>query len=93
MDQANKEKVSRLRTNHYKISESFLQDNIVPRYIVFVDEKKNIIKLSQTGDIDLLTPHELKEVTSNIVINVNYFIAKYDFEIANKIRPNVEPRD
>ena len=46
MDQANKEKVSRLRTKHYKISESFLQDNIVPRYIVFVDEKKNIIKLS-----------------------------------------------
>ena len=32
-------------------------------------------------------------MAKNVLINVNYYIAKYDYEIGNKIKPNSEPRD
>lgn len=41
----------------------------------------------------MTSTQELKEMAKNVVINVNYYIAKYDFEIGNKIKPNVGERD
>lgn len=34
----------------------------------------------------------MQALTKNVVLNVNYFVAKYDFEIGNKIKPNNERR-
>lgn len=35
---------------------------------------------------------EIQAMMKNIVLNVNYFVAKYDYEIGNKIKPNNERR-
>jgi hypothetical protein len=32
-------------------------------------------------------------MSKNVALNVNFYIAKYDFEIGNKIRPNNERRN
>ena len=45
MDSAGKLKIGKLKSQN-GINETFLKTQVVPRYIVFVDEKKNLIKLT-----------------------------------------------
>jgi predicted Ser/Thr protein kinase len=59
---------------------------------VFIDEEKNVLKLSSTVDRELIPKADMQVMSKNIVININYYIAKYDFDIGNKIRPNNERR-
>jgi predicted Ser/Thr protein kinase len=59
---------------------------------VFIDEEKNVIKLSSTVDRELIPKADMQVMSKNVVININYYIAKYDFDIGNKIRPNNDRR-
>jgi predicted Ser/Thr protein kinase len=59
---------------------------------VFIDEEKNVLKLSSTVDRELIPKADMQVMSKNVVININYYIAKYDFDIGNKIRPNNERR-
>lgn len=85
------QKIERLKKLQPKgITASFLNSMVVPRHIVFIDEQKNMIKLAQLVDRKLIDPAEIREHVRNIVINVNFYKAKYDFEIGKKIKPNSE---
>ena len=57
----------------------------MPRYIVFIDDEKNMLKLQSIVDKDLLPASEMEALLRNVVLNINVYIAKYDFDIANKI--------
>ena len=59
---------------------------------MFIDEEKNALKLTSTVDRELIPKAEMQVMSKNVVININYYIAKYDFDIGNKIRPNNERR-
>lgn len=59
---------------------------------MFIDEEKNVLKLSSTVDRELIPKADMQVMSKNVVININYYIAKYDFDIGNKIRPNNERR-
>ena len=59
---------------------------------MFIDEEKNVLKLSSTVDRELIPKADMQVMSKNIVININYYIAKYDFDIGNKIRTNNERR-
>jgi predicted Ser/Thr protein kinase len=59
---------------------------------VFIDEEKNVLKLSSTVDRELIPKADMQVMSKNVVININYYIAKYDFDIGNKIRPNNDRR-
>ncbi len=59
---------------------------------MFIDEEKNVLKLSSTVDRELIPKADMQVMSKNVVININYYIAKYDFDIGNKIRPNNDRR-
>jgi hypothetical protein len=84
------QKLKRLQLQHEGVTEDFLHNHLVPRYIVFIDSERNMLQLSRIAERDLIPRAEFKQMVRNVVINVNYYIAKYDFEIANKIRPTHE---
>jgi hypothetical protein len=45
MDERFKEKMLRLKNTQKGVTDEFLNDKLVPRYIVFIDEEKNVMKL------------------------------------------------
>ena len=54
--------------------------------IVFVDETDNMIHLKQNKKT--LSKQHLKTISKNVVLNVNNYIAKYDYDIADKLKAN-----
>lgn len=46
MDERNKEKMFRLKNSQKGIDDDFLNDKLVPRYVIFIDEEKNVMKLA-----------------------------------------------
>lgn len=45
MDERFKEKMYRLKNTQKGVTDEFLNEKLVPRYIVFIDEEKNVMKL------------------------------------------------
>jgi len=81
-----KDKMARLLSKKGCVNETFLTEQLVPRMIVFVDETDNMIHLKQNKKT--LSKQHLKTISKNVVLNVNNYIAKYDYDIADKLKAN-----
>jgi hypothetical protein len=72
-----------LRKLHKRVDNDFLDKRVEPRFVMFV-----------ASDIDVKTLNQPRYATwepenkSNVLINVNKYIAKYDFDIADKLKYN-----
>jgi hypothetical protein len=86
MSAAFKDKMARLLEKKSRINETFLTEHLVPRMIVFVDESDNMIHLKQNKKT--LSKQYLKTISKNVVLNINNYIAKYDYDIAEKLKAN-----
>lgn len=85
-----KQKLKMLRKLHSKVDEEFLDKRVKPRFIIIMQdgatmESKNSVKGNQNQPWTVRT-HD------NTVINLNKYIAKYDYDIASKVCTNNEKR-
>ena len=65
---------------HKRIDDAFLDAKIKPRIIIFMEDGTNLT--AQSNDVPIYE----KKGPNNIAININKYIAKYDFEIASKLK-------
>ncbi len=83
MNKMTKQKFALLKKLHSRIDNDFLDRRVEPRLLMFV-----------ASDLDVRTLNQPRYVTweplsqSNVLINVNKYIAKYDFDIAEKLKFN-----
>ena len=83
MNKTTKQKFAMLRKLHKRVDNDFLDKRVEPRFVTFV-----------ASDIDVKTLNQPRHATwepenkSNVLINVNKYIAKYDFDIADKLKYN-----
>jgi hypothetical protein len=82
-----KAKIAALKKRHHKIDNDFLDNRIEPRYVVIVADGHNM----KTFEKREVKPWEPKKY-SNVTININKFIAKYDYDIAMLICPSIAKR-
>jgi len=75
---------------HNKIDTEFLEDRIEERFIIFMEDGMNIKDIS--NPIAVLENGIKKELPNNLVINVSKYIAKYDYDIADKVKRSLRPR-
>ena len=73
----------------------FLDEKIKPWIVVFIQDGTNINEEWQVSPSKMNKPkHEVslfeKQGPNNVAINLNKFIAKYDFDIARKLMKNEE---
>ena len=67
----------------HKIDDKFLNEKIKPRIIIFMADGTNLNSLKKAKqDVSLFE----KQGPNNVAINLNKYIAKYDFEIASKLK-------
>ena len=78
-----KAKIERLRRLHKKIDEDFLNNRVEPRLIVVIAEGVDL-KNYRPQDADSWEPQHF----TNITVNLNKYIAKYDYDIANVLHPS-----
>ena len=78
-----------LKKLHNKIDDEFLSKRVEPRYIVIVPDGLNM-KSSKS----LFNQKKWENRTySNVKININKYIAKYDYSIGNLICQSAAPRN
>ena len=87
LDNFTRRQIDEITEQHKRLDEKFLNDRIKPRIIVFMADGTNMVK--PTYD-----KHDVKifqnRGPNNVAINVNKYIAKYDFEIARKVKPTID---
>lgn len=69
---------------HKKISEQLIEDEIEPRIIVFLENGINLEHLGDRNESNKDKPWTRK-LPNNCAININKYIAKYDFDFAQKL--------
>ena len=88
LDAVTKKQLNQTIETHKRINEKFLDTKIIPRMVIFMADGTNLSKHKQTVD----SKHEVaiftKRGPNNVAININKFIAKYDFDIAMKLKKN-----
>ena len=93
LDALTKKQLNRTIETHKKIDESFLDSKIVPRIVIFMEDGTNLASAKNKED----RKHEVaifaKRGPNNVAININKFIAKYDFDIAMKLKKNEDDAD
>lgn len=89
MDIQTKRQVNRIAQRYHKINDRFLKEKIKPRMIVFMEDGTSLSKLK----MEKFRPDYEKRGPNNVAININTFIAKYDFDIARKLKQDAEDRD
>ena len=85
LDQITKNQLDKTMLEHKKINEKFLDERIKPRIIIFMEDGTNM--MTKSGQIQ---PPDTRRGPNNCAINVNKYIAKYDFEIAKKLFADVD---
>ena len=78
-----KQKFALLKKLHKRIDDEFLDKRVEQRYVMFVAANIDVRTLNQKR-------YETWEPSnkSNVLININKYIAKYDFDIADKLKYN-----
>ena len=66
-----------------QIDDRFLDQKIKPRIIVFMADGTDLSPQRRTKKDESLFG---RQGPNNVAININKFIAKYDFEIASKLK-------
>lgn len=92
LDATTKKQLKATNETHKKINETFLETRIVPRVVVFMADGTNMSKKKSADE-----KHEVaiftKRGPNNVAININKFIAKYDFDIAMKLKKNLTEKE
>ena len=70
-----------------KIDEDFLNNRIVPKLVVIIAEHVDINRYKPSTDQAWQPPHHL-----NLTININKYIAKYDYDIAHVLHATTAKR-
>ena len=72
---------------HKRIDERFLNNKVRPRIIIFMADGTNLSKKNfEKHDVAIFE----NRGPNNVAINVNKYIAKYDFEIARKLKTDTD---
>ena len=82
-----KSNLDRLRQMYKRINEDFLNNRIVPRLVVVIAEHVDIGSYKPSTDQQWQPQHHL-----NITINLNKYIAKYDYDIAHVLHATTAKR-
>lgn len=82
MDITTKKQCAKIAERYHKINEKFLREKIKPRMIVFMEDGTSLNKLK----MEKFRPDYERRGPNNVAININTFIAKYDFDIARKLK-------
>ena len=84
LDTKTKKQLDLTAVKHKRIDEYFLDMKIKPRIIIFMEDGTNLtdVKGTNTGEVAIFE----KKGPNNVAININKYIAKYDFEIASKLK-------
>jgi hypothetical protein len=72
-----KARITTLRKLHNKVDDNFLDNRIKPRYVVIVADGFNMASFDKKDKKNWESKHY-----SNVTINLNRYIAKYDYDIA-----------
>ena len=80
---ATKRKVLKLKTLHKRVDDDFLDNRIEPRLVILIPEGADIKNFRESSKKKWNPPAQ-----SNLVINLNKFIGKYDYDIAQLICPS-----
>jgi len=72
-----KYRIAALRKLHTKVDDNFLDKRIKPRYVVIVADGLNIANFDKRDKKNWEKKHY-----SNVTVNLNRYIAKYDYDIA-----------
>ena len=89
LDPTTRKQLDKTTEKHKKIDEKFLDERIKPRVIIFMEDGTNLIQ-SRPGKHEV--PIFTKRGPNNVAININKYIAKYDFDIARKIKLNQDDK-
>lgn len=84
LDSWTKKQLEHTVEKYKRIDDKFLDEKIRPRIIVFMEDGTNLSSLQK--DRMLEVPAYEKKGPNNVVLNVSKFMAKYDFEIASKLK-------
>ena len=96
-----REEITWLQNTHGKrINEGVLEE-LEEQNVIFVEDGVNIQQVINEGEIGLPDANKdivkWKRFPKKAIMNINKYIAKYDFEIANKLRGKrvevVTPKD
>lgn len=87
LDSMTRKQLEKICEKHKKLDEYFLDNYIQQRVIVFIADDTDIngMKFGK-HDVAILQNRN----PNNIAININKFIAKYDYDIAKKVKPTLD---
>ena len=87
LDATTKKQLNRTIETHKRIDDRFLENKIMPRIVIFMEDGTNL-----SGKDPAELKHEVaifaNRGPNNVAININKYIAKYDFDIAMKLKKN-----
>ena len=90
LDNVTRKQLSVTLTKHKKIDENFLENRIKPRMVIIMADGTDLN--SHKNKDKHQVPIFRKRGPNNVAININKYIAKYDFDIARKLNPNTEDK-
>ena len=82
-----KQQLKTCQKQYKKISDTFLERHIKPRIVIFVEDGTNLKSLQPARNKHGRLEYGTKTGPNNVAIDVNKYIAKYDFDIAMKLQP------
>ena len=89
LDAIKKKQLNITCEKHKRIDEKFLNLRIKPRIVIFMVDGTNLVKQDRNKhDVAIFE----NRGPNNVAININKYIAKYDFEIARKLKPDGDER-
>jgi hypothetical protein len=83
LNKKSKQKLEMLKRLHKKVDEDFLNKRVRPRLIVIAVDGANMASDSEPAE----NKPWLLQSKDNVVINLNKYIAKYDYDVAAKVCP------
>ena len=94
LDATTKKQLDRTTQKHKRIDDAFLTERIKPRYVIFMEDGADMVDETFSDNITGSPENPKKAQSSqvakkrpnNVAININKYIAKYDFDIAAKLQ-------
>lgn len=74
-----------------RVTEQLVEEEIESRIIVFIENGTNLEHLGDRNESNKDKPW-IRKLPNNCAININKFIAKYDFELAQKLNNPLRQR-
>ena len=94
LDATTKKQLDKTTQKHKRIDEAFLTQRIKPRYVIFMEDGADMVDETFSDNIasspenpkKAQSSHVVKRKPNNVAININKYIARYDFDIASKLQ-------